>query len=109
MTPRSSRNPSFATSHRDGRRGGESAVGVVFLSEAERQRLDRFPTQVVPGDLATYFTLSRADRAQIPRTTSAANRLGFALKLGALRYLALTQHSCHHGQTEGPPYSGLLP
>ena len=58
-----------------------------FLSEAERERLDGFPAQIVPGDIETYFTLSCADRAQIPRTTSAANRLGFALQLGTLRFL----------------------
>jgi TnpA family transposase len=58
-----------------------------FLSDAERERLDGFPAQVVPGDIETFFTLSRADRAQIPRTTSAANRLGFALQLGTLRFL----------------------
>lgn len=60
---------------------------IGFLSDAERERLDSFPAQVVPGDLDTYFTLSRSDRRQIPQTTSAANRLGFALQLGALRFL----------------------
>ncbi len=54
---------------------------IGFLSDAERERLDGFPTQIIPGDIETYFTLSRSDRAQIPRTTSAANRLGFALQL----------------------------
>jgi TnpA family transposase len=65
-------------------------VPIGFLTEAERERLDSFPSQIIPSDLATYFTLSRADRAQIPRTTSAANRLGFALQLGALRYLGFS-------------------
>ena len=60
---------------------------IGFLTDAERERLDSFPAQIVPGDLETYFTLSRADRSQIPRTTSAANRLGFALQLGTLRFL----------------------
>ena len=60
---------------------------VGFLSDAERERLDGFPAQVVPGDIEPYFTLSRADRRQIPRTASPANRLGFALQLGALRFL----------------------
>ena len=60
---------------------------IGFLSDAERERLDSFPAQVVPGDIETYFTLSRADRRQIPRTTSPANRLGFALQLGTLRFL----------------------
>ena len=58
-----------------------------FLSDAERERLDSFPAQVVPGDIETHFTLSRADRRQIPTTASPANRLGFALQLGALRFL----------------------
>jgi TnpA family transposase len=62
-------------------------VPIGFLSDAERERLDDFPAQVVPGDIETFFTLSRADRAQIPRTTAAANRLGFALQLGTLRFL----------------------
>ena len=60
---------------------------IGFLSDAERERLDGFPAQIVPGDLDTYFILSRADRRQIPRTTSASNRLGFALQLGMLRFL----------------------
>ena len=60
---------------------------VGFLSDAERERLERFPAQVGPGDIETYFTLSRADRRQVPRTASPANRLGFALQLGTLRFL----------------------
>ena len=60
---------------------------IGFLTDAERERLDNFPAQVVPGDLETYFTLSRADRRQVPRTTSPANRLGYALQLGTLRFL----------------------
>src|SRR5262249_44295767 len=68
----------------------ESAVPIGFLTDAERERLDSFPAQVTRGDILTYFTLSRADRCQIPRTTSAANRLGFALQLGALRYLGFS-------------------
>jgi hypothetical protein len=65
----------------------EIAVPIGFLTDAERERLDSFPTQVVPGNIEIYSTLSRADRRQIPRTSSLANRLGFALQLGALRFL----------------------
>jgi hypothetical protein len=65
----------------------ETTVPIGFLSDAERERLDSFPAQVVPGDIETYFTLSRADRRQVPRTGSPANRLGFALQLGTLRFL----------------------
>jgi hypothetical protein len=43
----------------------EIAVPIGFLTEAERERLDGFPAQVVPGDIETCFTLSRADRAQL--------------------------------------------
>lgn len=50
-----------------------------FLSDAERERLDRLPSQVLPGNIEIHFTLSRADRMQVPTTTSPANRLGFAL------------------------------
>ena len=60
---------------------------VGFLSDAERERLDSFPAQVLPGDIETHFTLTRADRRQVPATASAANRLGFAVQLGALRFL----------------------
>ncbi len=60
---------------------------IGFLTDAERERLDGFPAQVVPGDVKIYFTLSRADRRQVPRTTLAPNRLGFALQLGILRFL----------------------
>lgn len=63
---------------------------IGFLSEAERERLDSFPPQIVHADLITFFTLSKADRAQLPRTTTASNRLGFALQLGALRYLGFS-------------------
>ena len=60
---------------------------VGFLSDAERQRLDSFPAQVLLGDIEAYFSLSPADRRQVPPTASAANRLGFALQLGTLRFL----------------------
>ena len=64
----------------------EIAVPTGFLTDAERERLDSFPAQVVPGDIDTYFTLSRADRRQVPRKTSPANRLWFALQFGTLRF-----------------------
>ena len=74
---------------------------IGFLSDAERERLDSFPTQITRGDIVTYFTLSRADRGQIPRTISAANRLGFALQLGALRYLGFKPGRSEHRSRGG--------
>jgi hypothetical protein len=64
-------------------------VPIGFLSDAERERLDNFPAQVVPGYIETYFTLCCVDRRQVPRTASPANPLGLALQLGALRFLGL--------------------
>src|SRR4029077_11097401 len=81
-----SRKPSFARTP-GGRPPEETPVPTGFLSDAERARLDSFPAQVVPTDIETHFTLSRADHRQIPRTASPANRLGFALQLGSLRFL----------------------
>jgi len=41
----------------------------------------------LPADLLTYFTLSAADLAFIEKRRVEHNHLGFALQLGALRYL----------------------
>jgi hypothetical protein len=71
-------------------------VPIGFLSEAERERLDSFPPHIVHADLITFFTLFKADRAQLPRTTTACNRLGFALQLGALRYLGSSPDGQRH-------------
>ncbi len=58
-----------------------------FFTNAERERLERFPSEVAPADLITFFTLSESDFAQIPVKAAPQNRLGFALQLCALRYL----------------------
>jgi TnpA family transposase len=62
-------------------------VPISFLNTAERARLNTFPAEIPPDDIITYFTLSPSDLGQIPRTSATHNRLGFALQLGALRYL----------------------
>jgi hypothetical protein len=58
-----------------------------FLTDAERERLRRFPTEVLPEDLVDHFTLSDRDRVQVRRQRGGVNRLGFALQLCTLRYL----------------------
>jgi hypothetical protein len=58
-----------------------------FLTDSERARLNGFPAEVPYSDLVAYFTLTASDRRQVPKTSSAVNRMGFALQLGALRYL----------------------
>lgn len=57
------------------------------LTDAERERLNSFPTDISSADIITFFTLSSSDKKQIPITTNASNRLGFALQLCTLRYL----------------------
>ena len=60
--------------------------GQLF-TDAERRRLGGFPAQVSPEDLATFYTLTRSDRAAVNQCADDAGRLGFALQLGTLRYL----------------------
>jgi hypothetical protein len=59
------------------------------LNYAERERLNCFPTDISSEDIVTFFTLTPVDKKQIPITTNASNRLGFALQLCTLRYLAI--------------------
>ena len=58
-----------------------------FLTEAQRERLNRFPDDIGRDDLSAYFTLSEADIETIKRQRHDHTRLGFALQLCALRYL----------------------
>lgn len=60
---------------------------VSFLNEAERIRFNSFPPDLSNEDLIAHFTLGENDLRQIPATTSAANRLGFALHFLVLRFL----------------------
>jgi TnpA family transposase len=58
-----------------------------FLTTAERERLNNFPQEIPKEDIYTFFTLTPSDLSQIPQTSANYNRLGFAIQLGALRYL----------------------
>ena len=60
---------------------------VALLNEAERQQFSRFPDDIPHDDLSAYFTLSSDDLVVVKRHRGAVNQLGFALQLGALRYL----------------------
>jgi hypothetical protein len=53
----------------------------------KRERLNCFPIDISSEDIITFFTLTPVDKKQIPLTTNASNRLGFALQLCTLRYL----------------------
>ena len=58
-----------------------------FLTKAERKNLQSFPLSPTDSDIITFFTLSAEDLALIKQRSGDYNRLGFALQLGALRYL----------------------
>jgi TnpA family transposase len=60
---------------------------VAYPSDAERRRLERFPEQIAVEDLRACFALSDADRALVFAQRGAANRLGLAVQLCALRFL----------------------
>src|SRR5689334_13563982 len=72
---------------------------VNFLSSAERERLNRFPTEIDDDDVINYFTLTPADLEQVHLKRGDENKLGFALQLGGLRYLGF----CPDDVTTAPP------
>ena len=60
---------------------------VQFLTEADRDRLSRFPEEIPRQDLKDFFWLSADDRQETTRQRGQHNWLGFALQLCCLRYL----------------------
>lgn len=60
---------------------------VRFFSDADRERLSRFPTALPWEDCITYFTLAPTDLQLVRAHRGDQQRIGFALQLGALRYL----------------------
>lgn len=58
-----------------------------FLTDAQRERLNRFPDDVPRDDLSSYFTLSEGDIKEITQQRHEHTRLGFAVQLCTLRYL----------------------
>jgi hypothetical protein len=60
---------------------------IGFLTDTDRDRLNRFPTDIAPTDLLTYFTLSEAELELIQTHRGDHNRLGFALQLVAVKLL----------------------
>lgn len=57
-----------------------------LLSPAQRAQFNEVPKEMSDRDLARYYTLSPEDIEVINRRRGAANRLGFAVQLGYLRF-----------------------
>jgi Domain of unknown function (DUF4158) len=62
-------------------------VPVRLFTDAERDRLNRFPPDIPPGDLLAWFTLSDDALELIGDRRGEHNRLGFGLQLTTLPYL----------------------
>ena len=64
-------------------------LGLELQRRGRRRddHLNRFPSDVPPGDLLASFTLSDADLDLIGDRRGDHNRLGYALQLKALPYL----------------------
>ena len=62
-------------------------MSASIFSETELARLAGFPEEIPSDDLIRAFTLTGADRDLVVIRRGAANRLGLALQLCALRYL----------------------
>lgn len=68
---------------------------IGFLTAAERDRLNHFPTQIPDEDLRAFFLLTEDDQRVINQQREAHTRLGFALQLGAVRYLGFAPDDLH--------------
>ena len=58
-----------------------------LLTDSDRQRLSNFPSEISKDDLSIYFTLSSNDMDLVKECRGDYSRIGFAVQLGALRYL----------------------
>ena len=65
---------------------------IGFLTQAERERLKRFPEHIPDDDLNVFFLLSETDQQAVNRQQDDHTRLGFALQLCTLRYLGFVPH-----------------
>ena len=69
---------------------------VQFLSEAERERLQSFPSEITFNELITFFTLNQKDLNLTKKRSGDHNLLGFALQLGTLRFLGFIPDNFPH-------------
>lgn len=66
-----------------------------ILTDAERERFNRFPEDVSRDEIRTHFTLTHEDVSLVDQRRGASNRIGFALQLLTLRYLGFLPDDLH--------------
>ena len=66
-----------------------------LLTDAKRERLNRFPENASREDIRTYFTLTHKDLSLVDQRRGDTNRIGFALQLLTLRYLGFIPDDIH--------------
>ncbi len=64
-----------------------------FLSDAEREHLSTYPTDLSSAELGRFFTLTQRDIDLSEQQRGDHNRLGFALQLCTLRYLGFVPNN----------------
>jgi TnpA family transposase len=60
---------------------------VGFLTQADKERFNRFPETIPHDDLVAFFLLTERDLAEVQQCREEHTRLGFALQLCTLRFL----------------------
>lgn len=58
-----------------------------FLTDSQKDSLNKFPKNIIYEDMIKYFTLLDTELELLPKTSSNYNRLGYAIQLCALKYL----------------------
>ena len=69
---------------------------VSFLTDNERDRLQRFPAEISSSDITAFFTFSEDDLVIVRKQRGEHNRLGFGLHLCILRYLGFFLEELTH-------------
>jgi len=78
---------------------------VQFFTDADHERLNRFPDEITQEELNNFFLLSPDEHDAAMTLRGDHNRLGFALQLCCLRYLGFFPEAL---STIPPPVVGYV-
>ena len=77
---------------------------VNILSDADRDRFNRFPEYIQEEDITAFFTLSDSDKREIDKQRGKHNQIGFAMQLCALRYMGFSPDNLNTAPSEVVEY-----